>query len=155
MDKSIQGKHLKRWNFWSLIQTDITRRAIPWSRLILETKKAPSDLNLKLGQRVSFGLLALNCVPLSVSVARPEFLVFSALALLVIFFLNRKLYGFFLRERGVVFAAACVPLHLLYYLYSGLSYVYVWAQFHIKRVATVRSISVLKTVAESLKIPIA
>lgn len=151
LDKSIQGKHLKRWNFWSLIQTDITRRAIPWSRLILETKKAPSDLNLKLGQRVSFGLLALNCVPLSVSVARPEFLVFSALALLVIFFLNRKLYGFFLRERGVVFAAACVPLHLLYYLYSGLSYVYVWAQFHIKRVATVRSISVLKTVAESLK----
>jgi hypothetical protein len=40
--------------------------------------------------------------------------------------LNRDLYGFFFRQRGLLFAAACIPLHLLYYLYSGLSYLYVW-----------------------------
>jgi hypothetical protein len=40
--------------------------------------------------------------------------------------LNRDLYGFFFRQRGFLFAAACIPLHLLYYLYSGISYLYVW-----------------------------
>jgi GT2 family glycosyltransferase len=151
LDKSIQGKHLKRWNFWSLIQTDITRRAIPWSRLILETKNLPNDLNLKLGQRISFFLALIACASLGFALLRPVFMGISVTALLGLAVLNRKFYTFFFRQRGILFAAACIPLHLLYYLYSGFSYVYVWAQFHIKRVATVRTISVLKTVAESLK----
>ena len=54
LDKRLQGTHLKGWNLYSLIRTDISCRAMPWSRLILETKKLPDDLNLKLGQRVSF-----------------------------------------------------------------------------------------------------
>jgi glycosyltransferase involved in cell wall biosynthesis len=150
LDKRLQGTHLKCWNLYSLIRTDITCRAMPWSRLILETKKAPNDLNLKLGQRVSFALVALACVFLLLSVARPELLAASAAALLGVAVLNRKLYAFFFCQQGIVFAAACIPLHLLYYLYSGLSYVYVWAEFQIRRVTTVRPISPVKAVAESL-----
>ena len=62
LDKGLQGTHLKRWNLYSLIRTDISCRALPWSRLILESKRLPDDLNLKIGQRVSFGLVALACV---------------------------------------------------------------------------------------------
>jgi len=40
--------------------------------------------------------------------------------------LNRALFVFFARARGVCFAAACVPLQLLFFLYSGLSFAYVW-----------------------------
>jgi len=43
--------------------------------------------------------------------------------------LNRELYAFFFRQRGLLFACACIPLHLLYYLYSGLSYFYVWIRW--------------------------
>jgi len=33
-------------------------------------------------------------------------------------FLNREFYRFFARQRGVLFATAVIPFHLLYYLYS-------------------------------------
>jgi hypothetical protein len=150
LDKRLQGTHLKRWNLYGLIRTDITCRAIPWSRLILETKKLPDDLNLKLGQRVSFGLVALACVFLVLAAVRPELLIGSAAALLGVAALNRRLYAFFFRQRGFVFTAACIPLHLLYYLYSGLSYFCVWADFQLRRLTAVRLISALKSAARSV-----
>jgi glycosyltransferase involved in cell wall biosynthesis len=138
LDKSLQGKHLKHWNLFSLLRTDILRRAIPWTRLILETGKIPSDLNLKWGQRVSLGLttLALGLAVLSPIV--PRLLVACGVALLTVLFLNRKLYGFFWRQKGLLFTAACIPLHLLYFVYSGLSYLYVWCEFQLKRTASVQ-----------------
>jgi glycosyltransferase involved in cell wall biosynthesis len=139
LDKGLQGTHLKRWSLYSLIHTDVTCRAIPWSRLILETKNIPDDLNLKVGQRVSFILAALACVFVALALARSEFLLLSLLAFIGLVLLNRKLYAFFLRQQGIFFAAACLPLHFLYYLYSGLSYLYVWADFQLRRVGRRRS----------------
>ena len=141
LDKKLQGTHLKRWSFFSLIRTDVISRALPWARLILETRNLPNDLNLKVGQRASFILAALACAFLVVSVARPEWLVMSAAALFGVVAVNRKLYRFFYRRKGVRFAAACVALHLMYYLYSGLSYVYAWVEFHLRRRTTMRSIA--------------
>jgi glycosyltransferase involved in cell wall biosynthesis len=134
LDKGLQGTHLKSWNLYSLIRTDISCRALPWSRLILETKKLPNDLNLRLGQRVSFALVALACAFLALAVLQPKLLTVSAAALLTVGVLNRKLYLTFFRQHGIFFTAACIPLHLLYYLYSGLSYLYVWTEFQLKRV---------------------
>jgi glycosyltransferase involved in cell wall biosynthesis len=132
LDKGLQGTHLKSWNLYSLIRTDIGCRAVPWSRLILETKKLPNDLNLKFGQRMSFALVALACVFLVLSVAQPALLALAATALLGVAILNRKLYLTFFRQHGIFFTAACIPLHLLYYLYSGLSYFYVWTEFQLR-----------------------
>src|ERR1044072_1923069 len=53
LDKSIQVKHLKRWTLTSLIHTDIFRRAVPWSRLIMETGRLENDLNLSWHDRAS------------------------------------------------------------------------------------------------------
>lgn len=53
LNKDLQVKHLKRWEFLSMLRTDIFQRAIPWSRLILETKFMPKDLNLKISHRIS------------------------------------------------------------------------------------------------------
>jgi len=151
LDKALQGTHLKHWNLCSIIWTDIARRAIPWSRLILETKKLPNDLNVEFAQRVSFVLLAFACAFLALAVVQPKLLTVSAAALLGVGVLNRKLYLVFFRHRGIFFTAACIPLHLLYYLYSGLSYLYVWVEFQLRRVVTARRISALKAVAEPLK----
>ncbi len=135
LDKGLQGTHLKRWNLRSVVRTDITRRAIPWSRLILESRKLPDDLNLKWGQRLSVALVGLAIVFLLLAPFRFEMLAFSATALLAVTFLNRELYAFFFQQRGFPFAATCIPLHFLYYLCSGLSYMYVRIDFQLRGVS--------------------
>jgi GT2 family glycosyltransferase len=138
LDKTLQATHLKRWSLPSLVRTDITCRAVPWARLIFETKHAPDDLNLQLGQRLSFALVASALACLAFAVLEPKLLVIAALSLVGMVALNHKLYTFFIRRRGVFFAARCIPLHLLYYAYGGLSFLYVAAEFRVRRFATVR-----------------
>jgi len=137
LDKTLQGTHLKCWNLYSLIRTDITCRAVPWSRLILETKNAPKDLNLTGGQKLSLVLVALACVFLAAAVVQPLYVSVTIAALFGVVFINRQLYLFFFRQKGILFASAGVLLHMLYYLYSGLSYLYAWAEFQLKRTAGV------------------
>ena len=62
LDKTLQATHLKRWTLRSVIRTDIFCRAIPWTRLILESDHVLNDLNLKWGQRLSGGLVMLAYV---------------------------------------------------------------------------------------------
>jgi GT2 family glycosyltransferase len=125
LDRGLQGTHLKRWTLASIIRTDITRRALPWARLIFETGRAPDDLNLSAGQRVSAALVGLAAASVLLSLLRPALLVvaFAAIGLVGVF--NRSLYAFFWRQGGIRFAALCIALHWLYYLCSGLAYGYV------------------------------
>jgi hypothetical protein len=136
--KDIQGTHLKRWTLRSVIKTDVCCRAIPWTRLIMEQKQAPDDLNLKAGQRASVALVGLACLFLALSIVfasvRFPALEMSATALLGVIALNRKLYGFFIHERGLLFAFAAIPLHILYFLYSGTAYVWVWGEYRLRSV---------------------
>lgn len=136
LDKTIQGTHLKKWTLPAVIRTDVAYRAIPWARLLLESKSIPNDLNLKREQRLSGVLVGLAGVFLLLAVLRVELLMLSAAALLSVIILNRELFAFFLRQRGLLFATACIALHLLYYLYSGLSYLYVWIESRLKGIAT-------------------
>lgn len=126
LDPDLQGTHLKRWTLGSMIRTDVFCRAIPWTRLILETKSAPDDLNLRDGQRVSVGLVGLAVASLAAAPFRIEASAVAAVALAMVLVLNRSLYGFFVRHRGPVFAGGAAALHLLYFLYGGLTYVLVW-----------------------------
>ena len=125
LDKHMQGTHLKRWTLRSTIWTDVTCRAIPWSRLILENG-APNDLNLKRSQRLSVWLVGLASVFVPLGAFSSSFLGLAAAALVAVLLLNLPLFAFFVRQRGMPFALACGPLHLSYFLYSGLSYLYVW-----------------------------
>ena len=131
LDKQLQGTHLKRWTLTSVIKTDVTRRALPWARLILESGSAPGDLNLKRGQRVSGALVVLACALTPLMALRLESAAAPLLAFAVAVSLNWSLYRFFARQGGVMFAAACVPLHLLYYLYSVLAYAIAWADIRL------------------------
>jgi GT2 family glycosyltransferase len=138
LDKATQVTHLKRWTLRSVIRTDVRCRAIPWAHLILE-QGAPDDLNLKAGQRVSVVLVALVCILLAASLVLAPFrlpaLELAAGAILAVIVLNRALYGFFVRQRGLLFTFAAVPLHLLYFLYCGLAYLWVWCDYRLRHVA--------------------
>ena len=133
LDKSLQGTHLKTWTLRSLVWTDVFYRAVPWSRLIIETKNAPNDLNLQASQRLSLALVSLAGIFVLLAVFRIELLGLSVAALFGVIVLNRKLYIFFFRRRGFLVAVTAVLLHLFYYLYSGLSYLCVWIKFWLAR----------------------
>ena len=120
----MEVQHRKRWTLAGLVRTDLMDRAIPWTELILKSHRMPDDLNLRLGQRIS-GVLACALIPAIVTAILMRSLAAAAMGaalLAAVLVLNRDLYGFFAKERGWVFAARAIPLHLLYYLYSVLGF---------------------------------
>jgi GT2 family glycosyltransferase len=133
LDPGLQGTHLKRWTLASMVRTDIFRRALPWSRLILERGHAPHDLNLTTGQRMSGALAGLAAASAPLGAWRLELLTVPAAALAAVVILNRSLYAFFRRQGGIRFATLGIALHLLYYLYSGPTYLYAWLEHRLRR----------------------
>jgi glycosyltransferase involved in cell wall biosynthesis len=129
LDKSLLVKHLKTWRFWPLMRTEIFCRAAPWSRLILESGGIVRDLNLRLSDRVSAGLVWLLVLLLPLPIIHPAGILLPAACLASILVLNRSFYLFFLRRRGPWFTFRVVPMHLLYYLYSSLVFAVCWLRY--------------------------
>jgi glycosyltransferase involved in cell wall biosynthesis len=136
LDKTLQGTHLKRWTLSSLLRTDISGRAIPWARLMLERREDTDDLNVRRDQRVSAALVGLATVCLAAAAFQPALAAAGGVALLAVVGLNWRLYRFFASHGGLGFAGACVLLHWLYYLYSGLAFLYVWTDARLRRTAS-------------------
>ena len=120
--KEVQVKHLKAWTFSALLKSDILDRGIPWTRLILRAKVLANDLNLQTHNRVSvvavYGLL----LALLVGFFRTEGFVVALGLTALLAWLNRDLYRFFRRKRGLMFALRVVPLHWLYYFYNAVAF---------------------------------
>lgn len=118
LDPELTVKHLKRWTLWSVVATDVRRRAIPWTELWLERRRLPQNLNFQPGQRLA---AALAVAGLALGVAAP-FSPAARLALAAVFppavWINRDLYALFLRKGGLRLAVAGFFLQQLYYLYS-------------------------------------
>ena len=119
LDKELQVKHLKKWNFRNLMRADIFYRAIPWTRLILESGKMVNDLNLQTSQKISAGLVMVmvGAALLSIFQAKVAFAV-PVLAMLICL-INYRFYGFLLKKRGIGFALRAVPMQFLYLFYSA------------------------------------
>ena len=114
----IEVKHLKSWTFWQIVRTDVFDRGIPWAELILRNRSMPNDLNLQLHQRLSV-ILVYALLGLSIT---GHFVYWGIAVLLSVIALNFPFYCFLAHRRGVPFALAAIPLHLLYHFYNGLSF---------------------------------
>ena len=125
-DKDLQVKHLKKWKFGSLLRVEILHRAIPWSKLILESSSMNNDLNLKKSHRISAFLVDLTVLFLLISVFSSWFFYWIPLFLIAILILNFRLYWFFFRRRGIMFTFMAFPMHLFYYFYSSISFAVCW-----------------------------
>jgi glycosyltransferase involved in cell wall biosynthesis len=126
--KSLQVKHLKRWTAKSIVTTDVFRRAMPWTRLIVKTKSMPEDLNLSWPSRMSAVLAGCWFALILILVVRgmgwsriPLQRVFAEMGVVAagLLALNSGLYGFFWRKRGSNFALRAILAHWLYLSYSG------------------------------------
>lgn len=124
LDPSVQGTHLKRWTLGQMIRSDLLDRGVPWMMLLLERRAVGGGtLNIGLRERLLTMLAVAGTAAMLLAVAflSPLLLVLGLGCLTVVVLGNAALLGWFARERGARFAAAVVPLRLLYYLLNGVS----------------------------------
>jgi hypothetical protein len=111
LDPELQGTHLKRWDLRGMIETDLLRRGVPWTQLLLARGRGSLTLNLGWRHRAS---AACSLAAVSGLVRRrPGVTAASFGALLV---LNRSFYALLMRRRGPLQAAAGVGLHMVHHL---------------------------------------
>jgi glycosyltransferase involved in cell wall biosynthesis len=123
LDPAILCTHLKRWTLHSLLQADISGRAIPWSRLIAARGEAPHSLNLDRVNRWSgalawIGLIALCAAPWWPIAMAPAGLALPGMTLAAVLWLNRAFYRFLRQRGGRWLQLVGVLLHLGYYVYA-------------------------------------
>lgn len=120
----LQGKHLKIWRLKNLLHTEVFRRAIPWSTLMLERKHLTNDLNVSTGERLR-ALLSLTVVLTALGgvagwLGPWPFGIAAAVCVAA----NRDLIQFFVSRRGWLFGLGAFAYHQFYYLYSSAAFAY-------------------------------
>ena len=100
LDKDLQGKHLKKWTWRSLLRSDIFDRGVPWTELILRDGAFVNDLNLQTHNRVSVVTLYLLLVSLAVGLGWPIVWTAAAGLAILLLALNLPVYRFFAARRG-------------------------------------------------------
>jgi hypothetical protein len=113
LDPAVQGTHLKRWTLLSMLATDVRRRGVPWTALVLSGEAAPSELNLAPRHRASAMAAVVGAGAL---VARRPLLALGAAGGLLA--LNWRFYTLVARRRGPLAGALALPLHALHHLSS-------------------------------------
>ena len=117
----------------NLVHTDVFRRALPWSRLMLERNSLTDDLNVSKSERLRAALA--GAALLSVFVWAAGWLTgWVPLALIAaLIAANRSFIAFFVRSRGPLFALRAFSFHQLYYLSSSATFAAALAEHHLGR----------------------
>ena len=144
-----------------MLKSDIRDRAIPWSKLILETREMPRDLNLTYGALLSAVCTLLLIVQTACLLEYARWgrvfgrfvLIGTLMNVAALIVINLDVYRFFRRQRGIAFTLASVLTHWLYYLYSALVWIYCYVSHYLGTVlhppSTVRVIPLLECQAKA------
>ena len=120
--KTLQVKHLKRWEAVGMVKADFFYRALPWTELIWRDRKLNNDLNLQVSNRLSVILTYAMLLLVLGSCWSLICLVGAGLVAVPLVAINAPLYRFFKQKHGIVFALKTIPWHWLFYFYSGLAF---------------------------------
>jgi GT2 family glycosyltransferase len=127
--RDVLATHMKRWTLREMVRTDIFSRGVPWTILLKRTGTIETDLNVKLDQKASVVLTGVALLATLACLITTWAGVIALASVAAIAVLNRKFLGFLTRRKGLTFACAALPLHLIYYCCCGLSVViaqYYW-----------------------------
>jgi hypothetical protein len=105
-----------------MLATDLGRRAIPWTELMLREGGLVNDLNVKTRDRASVAVAFAALGAAAAAPLEPRLLVLAAGAAPAIVALKGPLFRFFRRKRGLAFALGVVPVYWLYLLICGLGF---------------------------------
>ncbi|MGB0905390.1 MAG: glycosyltransferase, partial [Mangrovicoccus sp.] len=101
----LQGKHLKVWTISNGIFTDIFRRALPWSRLMIARSGLSNDLNVGWAERFRAGIAGLLVISLLALPFAFQLWWLTLVLAMIAIGINWTLLRFFVANGGVVFAA--------------------------------------------------
>jgi glycosyltransferase involved in cell wall biosynthesis len=138
LDPTLGACHLKRWTLSGMIASDIYDRGIPWTQLMLKFRQFGSDLNVRTSHRVCVVLAYLTLLAAGLGLADSRWFLLVAGLLLALFVTSYEYYRYFYRERGFWFAARVFPLHCLYHLYNGVSFVFGTTAYVLNRSAGIQ-----------------
>ena len=133
-----QGQHRKDWTLRRVWHTDVVRRALPWSRLLVEGRAEGADLNLSQAERLKALVAAATFVALFVALVDWRVLLAAAALFALYLFLNRAFISVLARKLGPARAFGGALLHLCYHVYSLGAYLWVVAA-HTLRTAFART----------------
>jgi len=122
LDPALRGKHHKRWTLWSMVATDVWCRAVPWSALLTRTGRLPAALAVDWRNRISgvLALAGLAAATVALGAGRGGIVAAACLAGVVV--LNLDFYRLCHRRGGLGFVLAAVALHMLFFIYSALTF---------------------------------
>jgi glycosyltransferase involved in cell wall biosynthesis len=124
--RDLQCTHLKVWRFGNLIHTEIFRRAVPWSRLIISSGDGiPNDLNVGMAEQARAVVAAIFLLSILAFLSGFLSLPLLLVSLLLVLFANREMVLFFNRRGGPAFACGAILFHQVYYLYSASAFAWV------------------------------
>jgi len=123
LDPTIQGTHLKHWKLGDILKTDLLHRGIPWMRLMLREGGGGDTLNVTIKEKACVALLGFAIIAafLAAVLTQVALLGVSAALVAAIVLWNTHLYSTMAGIGGWGFGVAVIPLHLTYYLISGLA----------------------------------
>ncbi|MGB3735134.1 MAG: glycosyltransferase [Ilumatobacter sp.] len=126
---SIQVTHLKRWTLTSMIHTDITKRGVPWTRLMLAESSMSDDLNTTRRARITVAatgaMAAMAMASLAVASVRRPAAILAAVLAAVVSWRDRRFLTFLADRRSVAFAVRSAPLMWVHHLCAGIAFA--WA----------------------------
>ena len=136
LDPSIQATHHKRWTLRSMLITDIQRRAIPWSLLLLQRRHLPTTLNLSHSSRLSAACCLGGLVFLAASLFLPVLYPWGWLILagcwIIFLLLNRSFHALLIRRTGWLHGILGIVLHATYLIYASLTFIMVACWQHLR-----------------------
>ncbi len=131
--RDVLATHMKHWSLAEMVRTDIFSRGVPWMILLKRTGTIETDLNVKVDQKVCVVLTGLTLLAALTCCVTPWAGAAGLIGLGEIVVLNRAFLGFLVRRKGLAFALAALPLHLVYYCCCGLSVVIAQYYWYTKR----------------------
>ncbi len=129
VDPALLGKHLKQWTIRQAIHTDIFRRALPWSRLMIAREGLGDDLNTSRGERLRAVLAGLFLA----SILLMPLIGWGWAAGLCALVLagNWQLFSFFIAHLGLMRAILAILYHQIYYVYSAGAFAWCLFEYHV------------------------
>ena len=123
LDKGLQVTHFKAWPAGRMLYTDLWRRAVPWTELLLASGRAERSLNVDARSRASVAAVGAAALALAAAPFRPRgAAAVAGVAAAAFVGLNLPFYAFLRKKKGVGFSLRTVPWHAAYAACSGLGF---------------------------------
>jgi len=116
----VEGTHHKSLTIASMVRVDLFDRAIPWSTLMLRQGLRPDPFVVSPTQAAAAAAAGITITALVLAPFSRAGRALMALASLAFIGVNARLLAFFARTRGLGFAVAAVPLHIVHTAVSAL-----------------------------------